>query len=184
MRADRTSPLSANGRPEPEQPSSRDSVASTAIDDGPPAESLEPDSVELLLRQFRELGEYVWDYAVARADGFKLSLRNTVLWTFLGGLAFVAVGGVFVTAGWLMVNGLAEGLSLLCGDRVWAGNLLAGALLLVAGLAGGTLAMVVVHNRPARERKVEEYGKRQTRQETQRERNVAERAADGGSDGK
>jgi len=183
MRADRNSPLSANGQPAQEHRSRGDSAACTAADDRPPAESLEPDALKLLLKQFRELGAYCSYYAAARTDTFKLSLRNTFLGMVLGALAFLALGGVLVSAAWLLANGLAGGLSEIFGGRSWVGNLLAGALLL-SGLAGVICGMVLARGRAARNRKVAEYEQRQTRQETEFGRNVSERAAAAGTNGK
>jgi hypothetical protein len=183
MRADRNSPLSANGQPAQEHRSKGDSAGSAPAADRPPGESLEPDALKLLAKQVRELGAYFSYYAAARADTFKLSLRNTLLGIVLGALGFVALSGLVVTAGWLLLIGLAEGLGVLCGDRAWVGNLLAGTLLL-SGLAAGTSGMLLAHGRAARQRKVEEYEKRQARQATEFGRNVSERAAAAGTNGK
>jgi hypothetical protein len=183
MRADRTAPSSANGQPAQSHRSSNDSAGAADTDEDSPAESLEPDALKLLLKQFRELGAYCSYYAAARTDTFKLSLRNTFLRIVLGALAFLALGGVLVTAAWLLANGLAGGLSEIFGGRLWVGNFLAGALLL-SGLAAVISGMVLARGRSARNRKVAEYEQRQTRQETEFGRNVSERAAAAGTNGK
>ena len=182
MKADGELPVSANGRPAQGQRSREDTVASGVLDDQSSAQSLPPDAFQRLLQQFAELGEYISYYAAAKTDRFKLTLRNTALGVVLAALGFVAVAGLFVTAGWLLLAGVAGGLSVLFGDRPWAGNLLTGALLL-AGLGGGLYVMVVALSRAAREKMVEEYGKRQARQETRYGHNVSERATGAGFHG-
>ena len=182
MKADGELPVSANGRPAQGQCSRGDTAASAALDDESRAQSIAPDALQRLLQQFGELVEYFSYYAAAKTDRFKVTLRNTALGVVLAALGFVAVAGLFVTAGWLLLIGVAGGLSVLFGDRPWLGNLLTGALVL-GGLGGGLYVMVVALSRVARERIVEEYGKRQARQETRYGRNVSERATGAGFHG-
>lgn len=182
MKADGESPVSANGRLAQDQRSKGDCAASAALDDQSSAQSTPPDAFQRLLQQFAELGEYISYYAAAKTDRFKLTLRNTALGVVLAALGFVAVAGLFVTAGWLLLIGVAGGLSVLFGDRPWLGNLLTGALLL-GGLGGGIYGMMVALRKAARVRTVEEYEKRQARQELRYGHNVSERATGAGSHG-
>jgi hypothetical protein len=102
-------------------------------DQKPPSET---DAFDGLIRPLSEMREHFLYYLSARADSARLSLRNALFRMTLAALAFVLVAGLSVAATWFVVNGTAEGLGLLFGNRPWAGNLLTG-LLLVAGLGGG-----------------------------------------------
>ncbi|HEY3242427.1 MAG TPA: hypothetical protein VGM03_03665 [Phycisphaerae bacterium] len=135
----------------------------------------ERDAPERLLQQCRELGEYFSYYAAARADGVKLSLRNGVLWIAFAALAFVAVGGLVFGASWILLSGIAEGLGVLFGERVWAGRIVAG-LLLLAGLGFGLYGTVTRWKTTSRDRTSKRYDDRQARQEGQFGRKVSERA--------
>jgi len=105
----------------------------------------ETDAFDRLIRQFGELRQCFLSYLSARADSAWLSLRIALFRMTLAALAFVAVACLSVTAIWFVLNGAAEGLGVLLGNRPWAGNLLTG-LLLVAGLGGG-LCVIRLKNR-------------------------------------
>jgi len=139
----------------------------------------EADPFQLLLRQFRELAEYFSYYLSAKADSAKLGLRNAVFSMTLAALAFVVVASLSVTATWLVLNGTAEGLGLLFGNRPWAGNLVTG-LLVVAALAGGIYGIVIRLKKSAREGTVSKYENQQSRQQDRYGHNVADRAAANG----
>lgn len=120
--------------------------------------------------------QYANYYASAKSDTVKLSLQNALLWVALSVIGFVVACAVFVTATCLLLFGLAEGLSVLFGGRLWVGNLLTGGLLL-AGFGGGTYGLMVAYRRASRARTVKEYETRQALQETRYGHNVTERAA-------
>lgn len=105
--------------------------------DGSPPESTaggEAEIVRRLLRQFADLADYGRLYLAVRADRWILSAQTSVLRLLTAGLIGVAVVVLVVQACWLSLVGLADGLSVLCGDRPWAGKLLAG-----TGVLGGLL---------------------------------------------
>lgn len=112
----------------------------------------------------------------AKTDSMKLALRRIVLLVVMAALGFIAVGGLIVIAGWLMLSGMAEGLGELFGDRPWAGSLITGFGLL-AGLGLGMYCKTAKQNRIACERTAQEYERRQARQQEQFGQNVADRAA-------
>ena len=93
------------------------------------------DAFRLLLRQFYELKNYFAYYLSAKSDRAKLGVRNAIVNLTLAALAFVVVAALAMAAIWFVLNGAAEGMGILFGNRPWAGNLLTG-LLLVASLAG------------------------------------------------
>jgi hypothetical protein len=143
--------------------------------------SPESDPFQLLLCQFQELVEYFSYYVSARADSARLGLRKALFGMTLAALAFVVIASLSVAATWFVLNGAAEGLGVLFGNRPWAGSLLTG-LLLLAGLGGGMIAIVVKFKKVAREGTVAKYENRQTRQQGRYGHNVADRAAAKGPD--
>jgi hypothetical protein len=128
------------------------------------------------LRQLRELIEYTSYYLATQADGVKVGLRNVLINVALAALAFLVLASLSVGALWFGLNGMAEGLALLCGDRPWAGNLLTGSLV-AAGLAGGVCVILNRFKKLALAETVAKYENRQSRQQARYGHNVAERAA-------
>ena len=185
MSADRHSQTSAKGQHTPEQRSTGDVAASKAsedasaphaTDDFEQGEAAEPDALKLLVKQLHELGEYVLYYLTAKTDSAKLSVRNTVLWISFAALGFVIVAGLIITATWLLLNGIAEGVSVFFGGRLWAGNIVTG-ILLLAGLGFAMYCTVAKHRITSRERVVRKYEQRQARQQAQFGRNVLDPTA-------
>jgi hypothetical protein len=140
----------------------------------------ETDPFQLLLGQFRELREYFLYYVSARADSARLGLRNALFSMTLAALAFVVVASLSVAATWFVLNGAAEGLGVLLGNRPWAGSLVTG-LILAAGLGGGMYGTVVRLKKTAREGTVAKYENRQAQQQVRYGHNVADRAAADGT---
>jgi hypothetical protein len=175
-RVDRDSRWPANQPPAAHDSSARDGAESATMDPAAPADSVVADAFKLLLQQLRELREYANYYASAKSDTIKLSLQNALLWVALAAVGFVVACGVCVTASCLLLFGVAEGLSVVFGGRLWVGNLLTGGLML-AGFGGGMYGLMVAYRRASRARTVQEYEKRQALQETRYGHNVSERAA-------
>jgi len=80
--------------------------------------------------RFAELKAYIAQYAAARADAMKLSIRKVVLLAIMGVLGLIVGGALLVTAAVIIVTGLAQLIGHLLGDRLWAGNLIVGFLML------------------------------------------------------
>lgn len=176
MRAEGNCHTSAERQHTPKEPGSTNGAAPHAHDNQEPTEGPEPDALRLLFKQFRQLREYFSYYVTAKTDSVKLSLRNVVLWVVLAVLGCVAVVALMVSASWLLLSGIAEGLSALFGDRAWVGNLMTGVLVL-AGLGLGTYYTLAKRARSSRERTVKKYEKRQARQQERCGRDVAGRTA-------
>ena len=136
-----------------------------------------------MLQQLRELGEYLSYYATAKIDGAKLSVRNTVIWILLTALGFVAISGLIVAASCYVLSGVAEGLTVLFGGRMWAGNIAAG-LLFITGLGLWMSYMAAKRERASRERATKKYENRQARQQADFGHSVSDRAADADSERK
>ena len=86
-------------------------------------------------------------------------------------IAGLAGAAVIVTAAVLVIQGIAAGLTVLCGGRAWAGDLLAGVLVLAAvGL--GMFAAVRSVLRASRRRTLEKYEHRRKQQREELGRDV------------
>jgi hypothetical protein len=175
MQVDRDSARPTYGKTPPDHRFAGDNSAPNAADDREQGEETKPDDLNLLFKQFRELGEYLSYFVTAKTDSLKLSLRRIVLLVVMAALSFIAVGGLIVITAWLMLSGMAEGLGGLFGNRSWAGSLMTG-LLLLASLGLGTYYTVSKRNNIARERTAQEYERRQARQRAEFGQNVADRA--------
>jgi hypothetical protein len=125
------------------------------------------------------LGEYISYYFAAKADSFKLSMRNAMLMAVVGVGALLALGATVITAIVLLLVGLAQAIAALLGGRMWAGNLIVALLVLIL-IGGGTFAGLAMLKKASRERTVKKYESRQDKQRTDFGANVAERAASEG----
>ena len=78
----------------------------------------EPSPAEAFRRLQQQVGElqaYLTHFVSAKIDGLILSARQLALWTALGLVALMAVGGLVVTAVVLVLVGAAEGFARLFG---------------------------------------------------------------------
>jgi len=89
-----------------------------------------------LLSHLADLREQASLYAEATADRVKLTVRQAAVRAALGCLALLAGAAVVITAAVLTLNGVAGGIGALLGDRIWAGQLITGVLILAALAAG------------------------------------------------
>lgn len=138
------------------------------------------DGMRLVCEQIRELKENFLCYVSARVDGVKLRLREVVVRTALALLAFVTIGGLFFAAGWFTLSGLAGGLGVLFGDRVWLGNLVTG-VLSMAGLGLGVYYAAAKQRRNALKVTIEKYEKRRDRHGAESGHRVDDGTTGGGS---
>lgn len=151
-----------------------------AVDDGDHEQPAGGESLRLLLDQGRAFFAALMDLATAKADGLKLSVRNALLSTTLAALGFIAVCGLIISASWLVLRGMAEGLGILFGGRPWLGAMVTG-LLALAGLALGAYVMVTRWKTAARNRTIQKHEQRQARQRA-RQRGAAGGSAPAASD--
>jgi hypothetical protein len=94
--------------------------------------------IEPLLKNLAALAEYFSYYLAVRADSLRLRMRRAVAWAIVAAIALLAACTVLVVAVVLLLAGMANGLAVLCGGRLWAGQLLVGFIVLFgAGLAIG-----------------------------------------------
>jgi len=172
-----------NGKQTPQNRCAGDASAPEPTDD---LEQEEPTGFHvfaLLQQQIRELAEYLSYYVSARTDGVKLLLRSVVVRVGLAALGFVAISGLIVAASWCVLSGAAGGLAVLLGGRVWAGNIVAGVLVMTS-LGLGMNWVAAKRRRLSRERTTKAYENRQARQQADFGHNVTGRAANAVTDRK
>lgn len=175
MSANGDSPESAE---QPPQPPGGDGAAEAVApsDAAPkPGDGPKPEQLELLFRQIRELADYVLYYVMAKTDRLKLTARMVVFRGVLAVLAYIAVVAVVVMASRLLLDGMVGAFGALCGDRLWAGQLITGVVVL-GGLGIAASIWLARQAKFSRERTVEKYEERQERQRARFDHDVSERA--------
>jgi hypothetical protein len=123
-----------------------------------------------------ELREYASYLAAAKADAVKFSLKKAAFFAVLGAVAGVAALALIATAAALLLKGFSGGLGVLLGDRLWLGDLIAGAAVLI-GLLLGLAAAGGILKRASLKKTIDKYEKRQERQRERYGRGADEQAA-------
>lgn len=136
----------------------------------------EGDPIAAVVRQCRELGEYLLYYATAKKDRAKLGLKEFGGRLALAVIGFVALAELIGVAIAYLVGGIAGGISALLGDRLWAGSLVTGSFLL-GGIAAGILGTLAVQARLSRNRTIKKYERLQAHQQTEFGHSVAKQPA-------
>ncbi|HVC92962.1 MAG TPA: hypothetical protein VND64_04690 [Pirellulales bacterium] len=136
-----------------------------------------PPAPDSLAKQLAELREHIAYYLSARADMANARLRSVVLRALFAAEAGLCISAAIVTAAVLLVVGVAEGLTVLCGDRPWAGKLAAGAMVLGA-VWGATWFGKSSWERSARRKTTEKYARRRVKQWRRFGRDVRQRAGE------
>jgi hypothetical protein len=134
------------------------------------------DAEESWSSQFDELTNYLGHYFTARSDLFR-TRSSKLVWNLATGVGAGVVGVCLaaVAAGRLLA-GIAGGLTVLLGGRAWAGDLLAGSLVLVSAGVGFTIIRI----RAERERRRRLFAKYAQKHDLQTERfghDMSDRAA-------
>jgi hypothetical protein len=140
----------------------------------------EPSPAEAFRRLQQQVGElqaYLTHFVSAKIDGLVLSARQLALWTALGLVALMAVGGLVVTAVVLVLVGAAEGFARLFGGQWWLGALVVGVSTLVLLIVGIFMGMRTWQSR-WRQQKVQQYDERQLQQHATFGHSVADRATE------
>lgn len=133
--------------------------------------------VKLLLKQARALREHLATYVSAKTDSAQLRLRNAALWMALVAMGSATLVGLLVTAGWFVLHGVAGGLGVLFGDRLWVGNVVTG-VLAWAGLGLGTYCVVARRMMLSRKATIQKYEERRTRRQEKLGHNVGDQAVE------
>ena len=111
----------------------------------------------------RELIEFASYYLAAQADRLKLTAINVAMFAVLAAVvAFIGIA-VVLTAGVVLVLGVAGALGALCGGHLWVGELITSAVILGAILVGVVVGFKAVLSM-SRKKVVETYEQRKSRQ--------------------
>jgi hypothetical protein len=134
------------------------------------------DPLATLRRALAELQDYVAYYLAARADALKLQVRTILIYVALGLVAGLAGAGALITAMVLTLNGVANGLALLLGGHIWAGQLIAGLGVLILAAVTIVFGLRYLTN-SSRGRTMKKYEHWRTDQRAQFGHDVVQRAA-------
>jgi hypothetical protein len=103
-----------------------------------------------------ELRRHAGHYVQAAADSFRLTVRQAALRTVLGCLGAVVGVAVLVTSTVMLLDGIAGGIAAALGGRVWAGQLITGAVVL-SGIALACWWLIGRMTESSRRRTIEKY---------------------------
>jgi len=149
-----------------------------AWDEGPEPHRAPADAFGELGTHLAELREYAAYFLAAKADAIKASFRNLGLYAALGIVGLLAGGALIVTAAVLLLTGLAGAIGAMFDpDRPWVGNIAVG-LLVLGGIATGTMLVMKKLTRASRERTIRKYESRKQQQRVRYGHDVHERAAE------
>jgi hypothetical protein len=136
------------------------------------------DALRDAFARFAELKEFVAYYISARVDSIKLSVRNIGIYAALGIMAMFGGAAVVVTAIVLLLVGIAGAFAAVFPNHPWLGDIIT-AVIFLGVLAGGVIIGVRWLTGSFRNRTINKYESRQSRQRQQFGTNVraeAERA--------
>jgi len=146
------------------------STGSAANGQGSPADAFKDIGARL-----GEVKEYASYLIATKLDGIKATIRNIAIFAVLGIVGLIVGGAVLVTAGVLLITGLAQAISALLGDSGWAGKLIV-SLLILGGLAAGVIFGLKSLTRTFKSQLVAKYEERQRQQRSNFGHDVGERA--------
>jgi hypothetical protein len=129
-----------------------------------------------LAKDIRELREYAAHFLAAKVDGAKAKARAIALKIALGLAALLFAAVLVSTSIVILLAGLANGAAVLFGDRLWAGQLLVGGVLL--GLVVGAVFWVLRSSRQVPKKLKQKYERRHAQQRAQFGHDVHEEASD------
>ena len=170
-------PDSPRGRPTTHEPGG---AYGSAPDGGPriPADSHPADALREASAHFAELKEYATYYLAAKVDGIKVTVRNIGLYAALGLVGAIIGTAVLVTAGVMLLLGLAGAIGAIFDpDKPWVGHLVV-SLLVIGGVVGGALFFMKRLTKTGRQQTIQKYESRAQQQRVQFGRDVHERAGE------
>lgn len=159
-----------------------ESARRPSFSDDPPAPS-PAEAFASASRHLAEIKTYAGHYLTAKLDGMKSGFKSLALYAVLGLLAGVAGIAILATAGVLLVQGIAEGLTVLFNGRVWLADLVTG-LVLLLGVLGATYFLVAKILGKSRAAAAAKYKAMNRDQKSQLGHNVHERANEARAAGK
>jgi len=93
-----------------------------------------PDPLAPLLAKFAELREYAAYWAAAKADRWRVGMRNMMFYAVTLSIAAVIGMAALATAGVALVVGLINGLTMLLDGRLWLAQILVGSGIMIIAL--------------------------------------------------
>ncbi len=99
------------------------------------------DALRTAWARIAELPAFARYFLAAKIDRLKLTIRQYVMLAALGVLALLAAASAVITAIVLVLQGIAGGLTVLCGHGAWIGDLLCG--IIVLGAVGISIRILV-----------------------------------------
>jgi hypothetical protein len=154
----------------------RSSTSTSAEEDeGQGEPSTMADAMALAKKYWREFRTYLSYYLTVQMDRLMLSIRGMVIGLAISVLLLIGLGAMLVMAAVQICSGIAELLTMAFGGRVWAGDLVTGAIIWIAVLA---TAYFGVSSMVARSRKatMEKYEQLRAEQRAAVGRDAEERA--------
>ena len=130
-----------------------------------------PDALADAVERLGEAREYIAHLIAAEIERIKFRLRKAAIWTIAGLTALVLLLAILMAAAGLLLNGLAQLVGSLLGDRPWLGAVIVGGGALLLGvllLAWGLWSWQMSAFDAARER----FAARKRRQEARFGRSV------------
>jgi hypothetical protein len=134
-----------------------------------------PHPLDPLIASLKALQAYVSYYLAIRTESLKVKIRQAALMAAMGLLGLLAGAGLVIYAVVLLLSGIAEGLTVLFGNRAWAGDLLTGGLFL-AIVFGGMYAGMRIWTKISWRKTEEKYERRRNQQRADLGRDVHETA--------
>ncbi len=127
-------------------------------------------------RSLDELKEQFSFYVAAKSDGLKYTAKKIGIYAGLGVVGLIAASAIVVTAGVLLLAGLADAINRLCGTGPWLGDLIV-AVLVFGGI--GLAAMIALKKifNSSKKQTVERYEQRKRQQRAKFGQSVSDRAA-------
>jgi hypothetical protein len=114
--------------------------------------------------QAAEIGAHVFTLIEVYRDRARATARRKIVQISVGALAFAGVATAVVVASARLVAGIAAAMTVVCGGRAWAGELLGGALALAAVAASIALCLRISSWRRLRSAEAK-YAERRRRHE-------------------
>ncbi|MDB5292674.1 MAG: hypothetical protein JWL69_3915 [Phycisphaerales bacterium] len=155
-------------------PGTRPDTADRPLD-GAPEDVTPADALHDAMKRLAEVREYIAYFISAKIDGLKVTARNIGVYAALGVLGLIACGAVVVVSVVLLLTGVAHGIGAALGGMYWLGDLIVGALVLIALSIGVVMALKKLTN-TSRKTLVQKYESRKRDQRLRFGHDVRQRA--------
>ena len=128
-----------------------------------------------LVARWSELREYAAYYIAANIDRLRLTGRAALMWSILGIVVGLIAVSVIVAASAVLVMSLSTGVGQLLGGRIWLGQLVVSATILLSA-SGGVWLVLRRSLRKYQRELIEKYELRKQQERTEHGTDVEQRA--------